>query len=81
MFIGTIEREVEECAVGYQLAVRQSQFTKTLPVSQEGSNRVITNLSTLVKIDFKDIRAILSKGKYRIVLELFAIVEFKLEIT
>ena len=81
MFVSLIDRKIEECRVGDQLAIRESQFTQALPVSEKSSNWIIANLSALVKVNFKDIGAILSKGNYGVVFKLLAIIEFELRLS
>lgn len=79
MLKGPIGRQVKEGTVRHQLAVGKPKFTQALALANEGSDRLITNIMALMEIDFKDIWAVLGKGKDGTIFELLTIVEFKLE--
>lgn len=81
VLVELVLRQGEKGFVANQLAVGESELTKAVSLGHEGRDGAISDLDALVKIDFKDISAVLGKGKHSIVAQLDAFVEFKLQQT
>lgn len=63
MFVGLVWRKGQKGAVVYELAVGKSQLTERATLGKESRDRVVLNKPALVKIDFEDVGAMLSKSK------------------
>lgn len=79
MLEGLVKGQRQEGFVRYLLAVGESEFTQGLTILDKSGNGFIANKPALVKINFKDIGAVLGEGCDGRIFELLTIIELELD--
>lgn len=76
MFVGLVWGQGQECTIVNELAVGQSQLTERATVGKKSSDRVVLDKTALMKVDFEDVGAMLSKSKDSLISQLMTVVQF-----
>ncbi len=71
--------ERQKSAVVHEVAVSEPQLSQSAAFGQESRDRFVPDVSALVEVDFKNVRAVLRKGNNSLVCKLAAVVEFDLQ--